>query len=119
MAKKGFFSWLSGGKASEEQANTPTEPEVVVPSSAQESPVSAPLEAEPERLPEAEPQAEPEPERAVEAPVLDPSLLVTQDKPKRAGLFSRLVQGLRRTRENLGSGFVALFRGKQLDEELV
>ena len=118
MAKKGFFSWLSGGKASDEQVNTPTEPEVVVPSSAPESPVSAPIEVELERMPEAEPQAEPEPERAVEAPELDPSLLVTQDKPKRAGLFSRLVQGLKRTRENLGTGFVALFRGKQLDEEL-
>ncbi|GAA4495032.1 hypothetical protein GCM10023095_07610 [Pseudaeromonas paramecii] len=113
MAKKGFFSWLSGGKASEEQANTPTEPEVVVPSSAPTSDVSEPEVDVPAAL-----QADAEQESTVEAPALDPALLVTQDKPKRAGLFSRLVQGLKRTRENLGAGFVALFRGKQLDDEL-
>ena len=34
------------------------------------------------------------------------------------GFFGRLVQGLRRTRESLGAGFIALFRGKKLDDEL-
>jgi len=42
----------------------------------------------------------------------------TRDKPKRAGLFGRLVKGLLRTRENIGAGFMALFRGKKLDEDL-
>lgn len=40
----------------------------------------------------------------------------TQDKPK--GLFGRLVQGLRRTRETIGAGFIALFKGKKLDDDL-
>ena len=106
--KKGFFSWLSGGKASDEQANTPTEPDVLEPAPAPEAEVDVPAAL----------QADAEQESTVEAPALDPALLVTQDKPKRAGLFSRLVQGLKRTRENLGAGFVALFRGKQLDDEL-
>lgn len=108
MAKKGFFSWLSGGKASDEQANTPTEPDVLEPAPAPEAEVDVPAAL----------QADAEQESTVEAPALDPALLVTQDKPKRAGLFSRLVLGLKRTRENLGAGFVALFRGKQLDDEL-
>ena len=42
----------------------------------------------------------------------------TQDKPKTTGFFGRLVQGLMRTRENIGAGFLALFRGKKLDDEL-
>ncbi len=42
----------------------------------------------------------------------------TQAKPKRAGLFSRLVKGLMRTRESIGAGFMALFRGKKLDDDL-
>ncbi len=42
----------------------------------------------------------------------------TQEKPKRAGLFSRLVKGLMRTRESIGAGFMALFRGKKLDDDL-
>jgi fused signal recognition particle receptor len=42
----------------------------------------------------------------------------TQERPKRAGLFSRLVKGLMRTRESIGAGFMALFRGKKLDDDL-
>ena len=42
----------------------------------------------------------------------------TQAKPKRPGLFSRLVKGLMRTRESIGAGFMALFRGKKLDDDL-
>ena len=34
------------------------------------------------------------------------------------GFFSRLRRGLSRTKENLGSGFVNLFRGKSIDEDL-
>lgn len=35
-----------------------------------------------------------------------------------AGFFVRLKSGLSRTKENIGSGFVALFKGKSIDEEL-
>ncbi|NMH65048.1 signal recognition particle-docking protein FtsY [Shewanella salipaludis] len=41
-----------------------------------------------------------------------------QAKPAREGLFARLRRGLRRTSENIGSGFMGLFRGKKIDDEL-
>lgn len=52
------------------------------------------------------------------APDVDTAAIATftQDKPK--GLFGRLVQGLRRTRETIGAGFIALFKGKKLDDDL-
>lgn len=36
----------------------------------------------------------------------------------RSGFFTRLKRGLLKTRQNLGLGFVGLFRGKVIDEEL-
>ncbi|MBV7414330.1 signal recognition particle-docking protein FtsY [Aeromonas sp. sif2433] len=42
----------------------------------------------------------------------------TQDKPQREGFFARLKRSLVRTRENIGSGFFGLFRGKKIDDEL-
>ncbi|MBG6028192.1 signal recognition particle-docking protein FtsY [Proteus mirabilis] len=44
--------------------------------------------------------------------------VVEQEKPKKEGFFSRLKKGLLKTRQNLGSGFLGLFRGKKIDEEL-
>lgn len=37
---------------------------------------------------------------------------------KKSSLFSRLKAGLSRTRSNLGGGFVSLFKGKTIDDEL-
>ncbi|BEE06584.1 signal recognition particle-docking protein FtsY [Aeromonas veronii] len=42
----------------------------------------------------------------------------TQDKPQREGFFARLKRSLVRTKENIGSGFFGLFRGKKIDGEL-
>ncbi|MBW3845563.1 signal recognition particle-docking protein FtsY [Aeromonas hydrophila] len=42
----------------------------------------------------------------------------TQEKPQREGFFARLKRSLVRTRENIGSGFFGLFRGKKIDDEL-
>ncbi|MBS4726037.1 MULTISPECIES: signal recognition particle-docking protein FtsY [Aeromonas] len=42
----------------------------------------------------------------------------TQDKPQREGFFARLKRSLVRTKENIGSGFFGLFRGKKIDDEL-
>jgi fused signal recognition particle receptor len=53
---------------------------------------------------------------AADSETLTPIETFTQDKPK--GLFGRLVQGLRRTRETIGAGFIALFKGKKLDDDL-
>ncbi|MBY5993404.1 signal recognition particle-docking protein FtsY [Ferrimonas balearica] len=41
-----------------------------------------------------------------------------QAKPEKPGFFARLKAGLRRTSENIGGGFVALFKGKKIDDEL-
>ncbi|MGB5142040.1 MAG: signal recognition particle-docking protein FtsY [Shewanella indica] len=50
----------------------------------------------------AEEQAQPEP----------------QAKPAKEGFFARLKRGLMRTSENIGSGFIGLFRGKKIDDDL-
>ncbi|MCM2367427.1 signal recognition particle-docking protein FtsY [Proteus terrae] len=44
--------------------------------------------------------------------------VVEQEKPKKEGFFSRLKKGLLKTRQNLGLGFLGLFRGKKIDDEL-
>ena len=41
-----------------------------------------------------------------------------QAKPVKEGLFARLKRGLMRTSENIGSGFIGLFRGKKIDDDL-
>ncbi|WP_368877618.1 signal recognition particle-docking protein FtsY [Providencia vermicola] len=41
-----------------------------------------------------------------------------QEKPKKEGFFSRLKKGLLKTRQNLGSGFLGLFTGKKIDDDL-
>ncbi|WP_394229747.1 signal recognition particle-docking protein FtsY [Shewanella colwelliana] len=41
-----------------------------------------------------------------------------QQKPSKEGFFARLKRGLKRTSENIGSGFVGLFKGKQIDDDL-
>ncbi|MFU2089331.1 signal recognition particle-docking protein FtsY [Avibacterium avium] len=42
----------------------------------------------------------------------------TQEKPSEGGFFSRLVKGLIRTKQNIGSGFFGLFSGKKIDDDL-
>ncbi|MFZ7343486.1 signal recognition particle-docking protein FtsY [Avibacterium volantium] len=42
----------------------------------------------------------------------------TQEKPSERGFFSRLVKGLIRTKQNIGSGFFGLFSGKKIDDDL-
>ncbi|GAC09026.1 signal recognition particle-docking protein FtsY [Paraglaciecola chathamensis] len=54
-----------------------------------------------ELTPEPEPTPEPE-----------------SEKPAKMGLFAKLRQSLSRTKVNLGSGFVSLFRGKAIDDDL-
>ncbi|TRY10311.1 signal recognition particle-docking protein FtsY [Shewanella hanedai] len=41
-----------------------------------------------------------------------------QAKPVKEGFFARLKRGLKRTSENIGSGFVGLFKGKKIDDDL-
>ncbi|WP_439234592.1 signal recognition particle-docking protein FtsY [Lonepinella koalarum] len=55
-------------------------------------------------------------EKFVEQSVAEPS--ITQEKPTEGGFFSRLIKGLVKTKQNIGSGFRAFFLGKKIDDEL-
>ncbi|WJV53799.1 signal recognition particle-docking protein FtsY [Prodigiosinella aquatilis] len=41
-----------------------------------------------------------------------------QERPTKEGFFARLKRSLVKTRQNLGSGFVGLFRGRKIDDDL-
>ena len=41
-----------------------------------------------------------------------------QERPSKEGFFARLKRSLVKTRQNLGSGFISLFRGKKIDDDL-
>ncbi|GGI82001.1 signal recognition particle-docking protein FtsY [Shewanella gelidii] len=41
-----------------------------------------------------------------------------QARPQKEGFFARLKRGLLRTSENIGSGFIGLFKGKKIDDDL-
>ena len=78
--------------------------------------------AAPQTVAEAEPTSSSAPEAAttIEAtetteakPASEPDM--PQEKPS---FFSRLKQGLKKTKENIGSGFANLFLGKKIDDEL-
>nr|WP_318383423.1 signal recognition particle-docking protein FtsY [uncultured Enterobacter sp.] len=76
-------------------------------------------------LPEEAESVEPAPEEWIQeqdepieedAPVN--SVVVEQEKPTKEGFFARLKRSLLKTKENLGSGFISLFRGKKIDDDL-
>ena len=41
-----------------------------------------------------------------------------QEKPSEGGFFSRLLNGLVKTKQSIGSGFLSFFRGKKIDDDL-
>ncbi|WP_312240515.1 signal recognition particle-docking protein FtsY [Pantoea sp.] len=47
-----------------------------------------------------------------------PIVTQEQERPTKEGFFARLKRSLVKTRQNLGSGFISLFRGKKIDDEL-
>ncbi|MFD3241481.1 signal recognition particle-docking protein FtsY [Rahnella perminowiae] len=63
---------------------------------------------------------------AVDEPLpvaLDPIVVLPageteQERPTKEGFFARLKRSLVKTKQNLGSGFVSLFRGKKIDDDL-
>ena len=67
-----------------------------------------------------------EEEPAEDAPLpvaLDPIVVLPageteQERPTKEGFFARLKRSLVKTKQNLGSGFVGLFRGKKIDDDL-
>lgn len=78
---------------------------------AQDAPISeeelAALAADPEAALETEPEA-----------IEDAAPVAEQEKPTKEGFFARLKRSLLKTKENLGSGFISLFRGKKIDDDL-
>ncbi|HGM5491083.1 TPA: signal recognition particle-docking protein FtsY [Serratia fonticola] len=62
---------------------------------------------------------EPEPEEEPEQPeLLAPAVTQEQERPSKEGFFARLKRSLLKTKQNLGSGFIGLFRGKKIDDDL-
>ncbi|RYC40421.1 signal recognition particle-docking protein FtsY [Pectobacterium zantedeschiae] len=47
-----------------------------------------------------------------------PVVVQEQERPTKEGFFARLKRSLVKTRQNLGSGFIGLFRGKKIDDDL-
>ena len=101
---------------SAQQEPEEAEPEEAEPESVQQED-TAPEEIRPEEItpvvaavPEPEPEVQAEPEPVVEAK--------PEPKEEKKSLFSRLKASLSRTKANLGSGFVSLFRGKAIDDDL-
>ncbi|ATZ96332.1 signal recognition particle-docking protein FtsY [Dickeya fangzhongdai] len=96
-------------EAEAEVPPTPVEPPETVAEAA------APV-AEPQTDAEAEDDVESEPETVI-APAA-PVVSQEQERPTKEGFFARLKRSLVKTRQNLGSGFVGLFRGKKIDDDL-
>ncbi|EDU3139667.1 signal recognition particle-docking protein FtsY [Salmonella enterica subsp. enterica serovar Monschaui] len=46
------------------------------------------------------------------------AIVQEQEKPTKEGFFACLKRSLLKTKENLGSGFISLFRGKKIDDDL-
>lgn len=58
-----------------------------------------------------------EPEEEAEAVAKD-DIQEEQERPTKEGFFTRLKRSLLKTKQNLGSGFISLFRGKKIDDDL-
>ncbi|WP_168385101.1 signal recognition particle-docking protein FtsY [Erwinia amylovora] len=61
---------------------------------------------------------QPEAINDIVAPESEPEPAKEQERPGKEGFFARLKRSLVKTRTNLGSGFISLFRGKKIDDEL-
>ena len=97
-----------------EQVQESEKPEPVVVEAAIEAPQAA-IEHEELPLPE---EAE---EAVIVVPVeeqAEEEIVQEQEKPTKEGFFARLKRSLLKTKENLGSGFISLFRGKKIDDDL-
>lgn len=117
-------------------ASEPVEPTPEVPAHHPQE-IAPPLEPQAQQQPEARPEpTPPAPADAEDAeivaaqsvvalPVADAVEVVEaalpmqeQERPTKEGFFARLKRSLVKTRQNLGSGFVGLFRGKKIDDDL-
>ena len=58
------------------------------------------------------------PVEETEEETVEEDVVQEQEKPTKEGFFARLKRSLLKTKENLGSGFISLFRGKKIDDDL-
>ena len=129
--KKGFWSWLGLGKKEEsEQLQTTQESNEIEPKVEiveQQAVDSAQNFAEQEPAPETEDIAENHTKESAceaessyeqyEEPAAEPES--NPEKPaSEGGFFSRLIKGLVKTKQSIGSGFRNFFSGKKIDDEL-
>jgi fused signal recognition particle receptor len=133
--KRGFFSWLGRNRQEQQQETQSATPEIEQTLPEQECEVAPVAEVHsPEAVDHVIPQDDvPVLPEVVEQPhtlsvthqdeasVEDeslPELEQPQARPSREGFFARLKRSLIKTRQNLGSGFIGLFRGKRIDDDL-
>ncbi len=84
-----------------------------------EAEAQAKAQAEEEARAKAEAEAQAEEEARAKAEAEAQAKAKAEEKPKeKKSLFARLKESLSRTKENLGSGIVSLFKGKTIDDEL-
>ena len=84
-----------------------------------EAQAKAQAEEEARAKAEAEAQAKAQAEEEARAKAEAQAKAKAEEKPKeKKSLFARLKESLSRTKENLGSGIVSLFKGKTIDDEL-
>ncbi|MBM7345947.1 signal recognition particle-docking protein FtsY, partial [Pantoea coffeiphila] len=84
-----------------------------------EAEAAARAEAEAAARAEAEAAARAEAEAAARAEAeAEAAATAEQVRPTKEGFFARLKRSLVKTRQNLGSGFIGLFRGKKIDDDL-
>lgn len=117
MTKKGWFSWFGKGKQSEENKVVSPENENSVNVSETINDNSAEHIETPVENVAAETEETAATENSADATLVqdEKPLPVPKEKP---GFFKRLVSGLKKTRENLGLGIKALFKGRKIDDEL-
>ncbi|CAI1742397.1 Cell division protein FtsY [Serratia quinivorans] len=111
------------------------EPEAVVVAEPEVLESEAVIEPEPQVIapePVIEPEPEPLPASVALEPIivapaiieeqqpelLAPAVTQEQERPTKEGFFARLKRSLVKTKQNLGSGFIGLFRGKKIDDDL-
>ena len=134
-----FFGWFSKNKKAdkqkaqaEEEARLQAEAEAQAKAKAEEearakaeaeaqakAKAQAEEEARAKAEAEAQAKAQAEEEARAKAEAEAQAKAKAEEKPKeKKSLFARLKESLSRTKENLGSGIVSLFKGKTIDDEL-
>lgn len=118
--KKAMFSWLGLGKKQQEDAASAVEDVIDETEQVAASGENLTTDAmsHEEKLAQNNQQT-PEKDLAIDHAIIEdlPAEAEAEAEPK-VGFFTRLKQGLTKTRQNLGGGLFSLFSGKKIDEAL-